>query len=165
MQEASISNAPISAHCENEFTTPQIKTKKKSNRNMQQDNETTQVFNMMKSMYEKRERDEYDVFGEMVAHNIRSLKSDYSKLTVQQQITNILFDARRCHLTQGTAQSFTPVPSTSASSWVSDNSTATTRSGQEVQITVNDTSNDFNPIQGNTNVLKEAFATLFENAE
>lgn len=75
-------------HCENEFTTTKIKNKQKSNKNMEQDNESTQVFNMMKSMYERRERDEYDVFGKMVAHNIRSLKTDFSKIFVQQQITN-----------------------------------------------------------------------------
>lgn len=56
---------------------------------MEQDNESTQVFNMMKSTYERRERNEYDVFGEMVDHNIRSLKIDFSKISVQQQIINI----------------------------------------------------------------------------
>lgn len=167
IQKASTSNAPRSVHCENEFTTTKIKTKKKSNINMEQDNESTQVFNMMKSMYERRERDEYDVFGEMVAHNIRSLKTDFSKISVQQQITNILFDARRCHLPQSNVQFFTPVPSPSPSSWVtnlSGNSTVTTRSEQEVQqITINETSNDFNPIQGDTNILQTAFASVFQN--
>lgn len=70
-------------HCENEFTTIKTKTKKKSNINTEQDNESTLVFNMMKSIYEKRrEHDEYDVFGEMVAHYIRSLKTEFSKIPV-----------------------------------------------------------------------------------
>lgn len=41
---------------------------------------------MMTSMYEKEDetakRDEFDEFGEMVAHNLRNLKSEYSKVTI-----------------------------------------------------------------------------------
>lgn len=84
IQKASTSNAPRSVHCENEFTTTKIKIKKKSNINMEQGNESTQVFKMIKSVYERRERDEYDLFGETVSHNIRSLKTDFSKISVQQ---------------------------------------------------------------------------------
>ncbi|CAH0562822.1 unnamed protein product [Brassicogethes aeneus] len=93
VQKASTSITPQIVHFENQFTTPKVKTKNKNNTNMEQDSESTQVLHMMKSMYEKRERDEYDVFGEMVAHNIRSLRSEYLKITVQQQITSVLFDA------------------------------------------------------------------------
>lgn len=62
--KASTSNAP-SEHSENQFTSKK-QTKKKINRNVEKDNEieSTQVFNMMKSIYEKKELDEYDVFGE-----------------------------------------------------------------------------------------------------
>lgn len=164
MQKVATSNAPnAQIHCENEsYSTPRMKAKKKGARNMEQDSESTQVFQMMKSIYEKRERDEYDVFGEMVANNIRSLKTEYSKITVQQQITNLLFDARRFHLPQGNA---TPVPSPSISSWVtslSGNSTVTTLHGQDVQlIGMNETSNDINPMQGDANILKEAFSSGF----
>lgn len=59
------------------------------------------------------------------------------------------------------------MPSPSSSSWVtnlSGNSTVTTRSEQEVQqITINETSNDFNTIQGDTNILQTAFASVFQN--
>ncbi|CAH0552228.1 unnamed protein product [Brassicogethes aeneus] len=120
VQKASSSNKPKIVQSENQFTTPKVKTKKKKNTNMEQDGESKEVFhNMMKSIYEKRERDEYDVFGEMVAHNIRSLRSEYLKITVQQQISNVLFDARKCHLPQSNSQSFTPVPSPSPT--LSDN--------------------------------------------
>ena len=53
MQKASTSNAP-SVHCENEFTAPKIKTKKKIDTNVKQDNESTQVFHMIKSIYEEK---------------------------------------------------------------------------------------------------------------
>uniref|UniRef100_A0A6P7GSR3 Uncharacterized protein LOC114325862 n=1 Tax=Diabrotica virgifera virgifera TaxID=50390 RepID=A0A6P7GSR3_DIAVI len=158
MQNASTSNAP-----ENEFTSKN-QPKKKTNRNVEKDNESesTQVFNMMKSVYEKKERDEYDVFGEMVANNIRSLKTEYSRITVQQQITNILFDARRSHLPQS---SCTPMPSPSTPSWavISDNSSASAMSGQKVQVITLSETNDFNPIQGETSILKEAFSSLFQD--
>lgn len=48
----------------------------------------------MKSMVNKQEkRDEYNVFGEIVACKIRKLQTDYSKSTVQHLINNILYDA------------------------------------------------------------------------
>lgn len=77
-----------------------------------------------KKYMETKERDEYDGFGEMVAINISSLKTEYSRITVQQQITNIMFDARRCRLSQSSA---TPV--SWPSSWVNlcENSTAKDR--------------------------------------
>lgn len=59
------------------------------------------------------------------------------------------------------------MPSPSPSSWVtnlSGNPTVTTRSEQEVQqITINETSNNFNPIQGDANILQAAFASVFQN--
>lgn len=103
---------------------------------MEQDSQSTQVFNMMKSIYEKRERDEYDVFGEMIAHNIRNLKSEYAKITVQQQITNLLFDARIFQFPQSNVQTFTPVPSPSPSSvttTLSDSSTLEENSSDILQ--------------------------------
>nr|CAI5835921.1 unnamed protein product [Callosobruchus analis] len=106
---------------------------------MQHDTESTNVFDMMKSIYEnreKREQDEYDVFGEMVAHNIRNLKSEYSRISVQQQITNLLLDARIFQFPQSNAQSFTLVPSPSpysAVTTVSSNSTETTITSHKVR--------------------------------
>lgn len=39
-------------------------------------------------------RDEYHIYGELVGHKIRSLSTDFAKLTAQQMINNILFDAQ-----------------------------------------------------------------------
>lgn len=152
-----------------ELTTPTKKSKKKNNKNLEEDSESTQVFHMMKSMYEKRERDEYDVFGEMVAHNIRNFTSDYSKVTVQQQITNLLYEARKFQFSQHNTRSFVPVPSPSPSSLSSvtdmshNTATLTMRSGQEIEErAVVDTSNYLRPTEENTSILQKAFASLLE---
>ena len=41
-----------------------------------------------------RGRDEYDVYGELVAHNIRKLKSEFARATVQYLVNGILYEAQ-----------------------------------------------------------------------
>lgn len=38
------------------------------------------------------ERDEYDVFGEYVAHSLRKLKTDHARLVVKHEISTLLFN-------------------------------------------------------------------------
>lgn len=53
-----------------------------------------EAYEVMKSMVKSQEnRDEYNVFGEIVACKIRKLPTDYSKSTVQHLINSILYDA------------------------------------------------------------------------
>ena len=48
---------------------------------------------MMKKIFEgRKERDEYDIFGEQVACKLRKL-SNYSKLSAQHIINNVLLEA------------------------------------------------------------------------
>ncbi|XP_066999017.1 uncharacterized protein [Anabrus simplex] len=41
----------------------------------------------------KKERDNFDIFGELVAHKLRHLRTDYARTTVEHLISNILYEA------------------------------------------------------------------------
>lgn len=48
----------------------------------------------MKQIYENRkERDEYDIFGEQVACKLRKLPTNHGKITAQHLINNILWES------------------------------------------------------------------------
>ncbi|XP_030755050.1 uncharacterized protein LOC115881632 isoform X2 [Sitophilus oryzae] len=56
------------------------------------------TFNMIKSVYQEAQRaelrDKYTIFGELVSHTIRNLKTNFSKATVEHLISNILYQAQ-----------------------------------------------------------------------
>lgn len=85
------------------FTTPKSQGYKRkcaySSNSNKVDPITQDAFIMMKSVFdrgqnEQQRRDEYDIFGELVAHKIRCLNTHFAKATVQHQINNILYDAQ-----------------------------------------------------------------------
>lgn len=54
-----------------------------------------EAYDLMKKVYERRSvKDEFSVFGEQVAEQLRHLPTAYSQLVVQQIINTTLFDAR-----------------------------------------------------------------------
>ncbi|XP_069361116.1 uncharacterized protein [Maniola hyperantus] len=59
------------------------------------------VLQTLESIFQSRnfilQRDECDVFGEMVAQNLKQLKTEYAKVTVQNRINNLLYEARLGH--------------------------------------------------------------------
>lgn len=106
------------------FSTPKIGSRRKIHVGSDDKNETAEVFQMMKSVFENRQvttprRDEYDVFGEMVAHNIRILQTDHARVTVQHKINNILYEARIGNVQQNLPLFVEPSPSPRSSHTVS----------------------------------------------
>jgi len=75
------------------FTSPNLLTGKK-NLKRKNNQMAEEAYEVMKSVVNRQEkRDEYYVFGEMIACKIKKLPTDYSKSTVQHLINNILYDA------------------------------------------------------------------------
>lgn len=106
------------------FSTPKIGSRRKKHVDSDDKNETAEVFQMMKSVFENRQvttprRDEYDVFGEMVAHNIRILQTDQARVTVQHKINNLLYEARIGDVQQNLPIFIEPSPSPRSSHTVS----------------------------------------------
>lgn len=160
-----ISNVPKNNYSRQELKGTPI-LKKKTNENVQQVNESAEVFQMMKSVYQNRKRDEYDVFGEMVAHSIRDLKSDYLKVITQQQISNLLYEARIRQITQLNPQSTTPLPSPSSSqpSFTSYSSGMMTPTQQEMtQYSQQGGSNNSVQPEEPVDILQRAFRSAFQN--
>ncbi|CAH0560412.1 unnamed protein product [Brassicogethes aeneus] len=135
------------------FATPKVSHQKKKLKtgNDTSESQSSEIFEMMKSMYKKKDetakRDEFDVFGEMVAHNLRNLKSEYSKISLQQRITSLLYEARiSCNFPQNSMQYFTtPLPSPSPPSPYARTSSSASSYGSVLQShqqyqTVNPTS-------------------------
>lgn len=81
------------------FSAP--KPAKKNSKVVDTDNTNTdakEALQMMKFVYHKTQtveiRDKYSILGELVGHTIRNLKTDFSKVTVEHQIHNILYEAQ-----------------------------------------------------------------------
>ncbi|XP_045775050.1 uncharacterized protein LOC123873973 [Maniola jurtina] len=64
----------------------------------QENHASKNVLQTLESIFQSRnfilQRDECDVFGEMVAQNLKQLKTEYAKVTVQNRINNLLYEAR-----------------------------------------------------------------------
>lgn len=74
------------------FTPPNLPTGKK-NLKRRKNQMAEEAYEVMKSMVNRQEkRDEYYVFGEMIACKIKKLPTEYSKSTVQHLINNISYD-------------------------------------------------------------------------
>ncbi|CAH1995893.1 unnamed protein product, partial [Acanthoscelides obtectus] len=125
------------------FSTPKIGSRKKKRVESDDKNETTEVFQMMKSVFENRQvttsrRDEYDVFGEMVACNIRHLQTEHARVTVQHKINNLLYEARIGYYNYPeTMRVVVPSPSPNSSHTVSSD-TQSAMTETEVQQTWSD---------------------------
>lgn len=54
---------------------------------------TEETYNILKSLYEKRDRDEFSIYGEYVASKLRKISNYYVRSTAQHHINNILYTA------------------------------------------------------------------------
>ncbi|CAH2240267.1 jg2278 [Pararge aegeria aegeria] len=75
------------------FKPPRVSTKKEVTRN-EEKHDAKSLFKLLESAGTITPRDESDVFGEMVAQNLKRLKTEYAKITVQNRINNLLYEAR-----------------------------------------------------------------------
>lgn len=67
---------------------------KRLTENKDNDSRKEEAYNLMKELRDnKRQRDNFDVFGEHVACKIRSLNSPFAQNTVEHIISNTLFEA------------------------------------------------------------------------
>lgn len=75
------------------------KKKGKPTSTTENENITQEAFQMMKAAFHRSDggtqvRDEYNIYGELVGHQIRSLSTEFAKVTAQKLINDILFDAK-----------------------------------------------------------------------
>lgn len=53
------------------------------------------TLNMVNSLvHNRKDVDEYTLFGEQIAFKLRSLKTDYARITVQHHINNLIYEAQ-----------------------------------------------------------------------
>ncbi|CAH1112627.1 unnamed protein product [Psylliodes chrysocephalus] len=73
-----------------------INEQKKSNNYV--DESTTGMVNIMKKFFNEqrnfnKDKDEFDIFGELISRKIRNLNTHYARATVQNMLNNILYEA------------------------------------------------------------------------
>ncbi|CAH1987460.1 unnamed protein product [Acanthoscelides obtectus] len=85
-----------------QFLVPPKSSRKKKGKptsTTENENITQEAFQMMKAAFHRSNggtqvRDEYNIYGELVGHQIRSLSTKFAKVTAQKLINDILFNAK-----------------------------------------------------------------------
>ena len=61
------------------------------------DDMAMEAYTLMKSLQDRKVQDEYQAFGDLVAHKVRKLSTEHARNRVQNMINNILFQAEEGH--------------------------------------------------------------------